>query len=54
MKGPDDRFRQLYILDAQVKQLPKLLPGQSADRDNGDMAWSPDGKRAVFVSWEPE
>ena len=54
MKGPEDRFRQIYILDAEGKAAPVRFPGQDADYDNGDMAWSSDGKQMAFVGWEPE
>lgn len=54
MKGPEDRFRQIYMIDAEGEKPPKLLPGQDHAYDNGDMAWSTDGKRAAFVAWEPD
>jgi uncharacterized protein (TIGR03067 family) len=54
MKGPEDQFRQLYLLNADEKEPPTLFEGQNPDFDNGDMAWSSDGKQIAFVSWEPE
>ncbi len=54
MKGPEDRFRQLYALDANDEEPPTLFPGQNPAHDNGDMAWSRDGKRVAYVAWEPE
>jgi uncharacterized protein (TIGR03067 family) len=54
MKGPGDKFRQVYVLDATGEAPPRRLEGQDADRDNGDMAWSPDGRMAVFNSKAPE
>ena len=54
MRGPDDKRRQLYLLDAGGENPPKRFPGQDPERVNGDMAWSPDGKMAVFNSREPQ
>jgi Tol biopolymer transport system component len=50
----NDPHRRLCLLDATGKQPPARLPGQPWDRDNGDMAWSPDGKKIVFASLEVE
>ena len=50
VRGPDDRFPQLYALDPEGMNPPKRLPGQDPQRMNGDMAWSPDGKTLVFSS----
>ena len=52
MAGPEDRNCQLYRLDPQAKQPPRRVAGQDAERENLDMAWSPDAKRIVFASGE--
>jgi uncharacterized protein (TIGR03067 family) len=54
LKGPGDKFRQIYILDAAGEAPPRRLQGQDPDRDNGDMAWSPEGEMAVFNSKVPQ
>ena len=54
MKGPEDRFRQIYILDAEGEKPPKPFPGQKASCENEDMAWSSDGKQIAYIRWEPE
>ena len=54
MKGPEDRFRQLYILDAEGEKPPKPFPGQKPSCENEDMAWSSDGQRIAYIRWEPE
>ncbi|MBC8875102.1 MAG: TIGR03067 domain-containing protein [Planctomycetes bacterium] len=52
VRGPDDKYPQLYALDPKGVNPPKRLLGQDAKRMNGDMAWSPDGKTLVFSSQE--
>lgn len=48
----NDPHRRLCLLDAAGEQPPARLPGQPWDRDNGEGAWSPDGKKIVFASLE--
>lgn len=54
MKGPEDRFRQLYVLDAEGEEPPKPFPGQRPHCENEDMAWSSDGKQVAYIRWEPD
>jgi len=42
--------RQLYLIDIQGKDPPKLLPGQRIGRWYNSIAWSFDGKRILFTS----
>lgn len=44
---------QIYLLDVDGNDEPKLLPGLDLTRDNVNPAWSPDGKTIVFSSSEP-
>ena len=50
IRGPDDKCRQLYLLDPEGIDAPKRLPGQDPDGINGDMAWSADGETVIFSS----
>ena len=50
IQGPDDKCRQLYLLDPEGIDAPKRLPGQDPDGINGDMAWSADGETVIFSS----
>jgi len=52
VRGPEDRFPQLYALDPDGKISPKRVPGQDPKRMNGDMAWFPDGKSLLLASQE--
>lgn len=52
-KGPGDKYRQLYLLDPKGEASPKRLPGQDANLHYSEMAWSFDGKHAVFRAEEP-
>ncbi len=53
MQGPEDRYRRLYVLDAEGEKAAELFPGQDPAHDVGAMAWSRDGKRVALISWEP-
>ncbi len=52
VRGPEDKFPQLYALDPAGKLPPKRVPGQDPQRMNGDMAWFPDGKSLLLASQE--
>ena len=54
MKGPEDRFRQIYVLDAEGEKPPKPFPGQKPNFENEDMAWSGDGKQIAYITWAPD
>ncbi len=54
MKGPEDRFRQIHILDAEGEKPPKPFLGREPNCENEDMAWSSDGKRIAYITWEPD
>ena len=53
MKGPDDQFNQLYVLNPDTNDPPERVAGQPRDRDNTDASWSPDGTRITFTSGMP-
>ncbi|HLJ11322.1 MAG TPA: M56 family metallopeptidase [Planctomycetaceae bacterium] len=43
---------QIYEFDPDRDAPPKLLAGQPADRNNGGMCFSPDGKTFIFMSYK--
>ena len=53
MQTKTDRVQQLYIFDFAGGKPPRLFPGHPADWVSSDMAWSPDGKKAVFSAVQP-
>jgi TolB protein len=52
-KPPNRELYQLHLLNVDVDEKPKLLPGQDSSRNNCDPDWSPDGKTIVFSSQAP-
>ncbi len=46
----DTKTHQIYALDCDSDDPPKLLAGQPSTRNNMEMGWSPDGKTIVFPS----
>ena len=54
MKGPEDRFRRIYLIDAEGEKPPRPFPGQKPNFENEDMAWSGDGKRIAYITWAPD
>ncbi len=42
--------QQVYVLDPDSDEPPKLLAGQDPERSNTSGEWSPDGKKIVFAS----
>jgi uncharacterized protein (TIGR03067 family) len=50
MRMRADKHSQLHLFDSEGKQPPAPLAGQDADRNYGDAAWSPDGKKIVFAA----
>lgn len=49
-----DKPTQLFIVDADSGEAPRLLPGQNAAAANVNPSWSPDGEWIVFSSDLPE
>jgi Tol biopolymer transport system component len=49
----DQDLIQLYTLDVDSSDAPKLLPGQDRTHHNVNPDWSPDGTTIVFSSPEP-
>lgn len=47
---PDLKNGQLYVMDVDSKDPPRLLEGQDQDRHNTNADWSPDGKTIIFSS----
>ena len=44
---------QIYVIDVDSDEPPKLLPGLDTSRHNVNPDWSPDGETIVFSSSEP-
>jgi Tol biopolymer transport system component len=53
VKGEIYPREQLFVIDVDSTDPPKLLPGQDERRVNSCPDWSPDGKTIVFVSQVP-
>jgi Tol biopolymer transport system component len=47
---PEDKNGQLYLMDVDGNDPPKLLEGQDPNRHNTNADWSPDGKTIIFAS----
>ena len=50
MHCPERVRLQLYEFNPKTDDLPKLLNGQDATRNNSSPCWTPDGKRLIVVS----
>jgi Tol biopolymer transport system component len=48
-----NQIQQLYLLDADSGDGPRLLAGQNENRNNVNPDWSPDGKTIIFASQDP-
>ena len=47
-QDPETRRYQIYFVEPDAKDPPRLLPAQDDLRDYSDVAYSPDGKKIVF------
>lgn len=50
LRNDERQANQLYLLDAQGSAPPQLLPGQVAERNNMECAFSPDGTKIAISS----
>jgi Tol biopolymer transport system component len=46
----DSKLSQLYLLDLEASEPPRLINGQDPARHNYNPDWSPDGETIVFAS----
>ena len=49
---PERELPQLYELNPQTDEAPKLVLGQDPTRRNKDASWTPDGKQLIVTSGE--
>ncbi len=50
MHCPERKLYQIYELDPDVDDPPKLIQGQDPNTNNTNLCWMPDGKRAVIIT----
>ncbi|MFM9964730.1 MAG: hypothetical protein ACKV2Q_26285 [Planctomycetaceae bacterium] len=50
MHCPERKLSQIYELDPDADDPPKLMPGQDPNSNNTNLCWMPDGKRAVIIT----
>lgn len=50
MHCPERKLYQIYELDPDVDDPPKLMPGQDSNTNNTNLCWTPDGKRALVIT----